>query len=39
MTDTNDETMSKTLDRTIMAVEEVVKKCETLKLQRSNRYE
>ncbi|MXP59204.1 site-specific integrase [Pantoea sp. Taur] len=39
MTDTNDETMSKTLDRTIMAVEEVVKKCETLKLQRSNIYE
>ncbi|AVG78121.1 site-specific integrase [Pantoea ananatis] len=39
MTDTNDETMSKTLDRTIMAVEEVVKKCEILKLQRSNRYE
>lgn len=39
MTDTNDETMSKTLDRTIMAVEEVVKKCETLKLKRSNRYE
>ncbi|WP_342606330.1 site-specific integrase [Pantoea agglomerans] len=39
MTDTNDETMSKTLDRTIMAVEEVVKKCETLKLQRSNSYE
>ncbi|MBK0127071.1 site-specific integrase [Pantoea sp. S61] len=39
MTDTKDETMSKTLDRTIMAVEEVVKKCETLKLKRSNRYE
>lgn len=39
MTDTNDETMSKTLDRTIMAVEEVVKKCDILKLQRSNRYE
>lgn len=39
MTDTNDETMSKTLDRTIMAVEEVVKTCDILKLQRSNRYE
>lgn len=39
MSDTNDETMSKTLDRTIMAVEEVVKKCETLKLQKRDRYE
>ncbi|WP_158149035.1 site-specific integrase [Pantoea agglomerans] len=39
MTDTNDETMSKTLDRTIMAVEEVVRKCETLKLQRRDRDE
>ncbi|WP_052059373.1 site-specific integrase [Pantoea rwandensis] len=39
MTNTQDTTISKTLDRTIMAVEEVVKKCETLKLQRSKRHE
>ncbi|MGX9302129.1 site-specific integrase [Pantoea ananatis] len=39
MIDTNDATMSKTLDRTIMAVEEVLKKCESLKLQRRDRYE
>ncbi|MBK0099243.1 hypothetical protein IBT49_24895 [Erwinia sp. S63] len=39
MTITNDATISKTLDRTIMAVEEVVRKCKDLKLQRSNRHE
>lgn len=39
MTDFNDATISKTLDRTIIAVEEVIRKCETLKLQRINRNE